>query len=513
MAKSRLSALMVVFLAGPLGAAEPKDKPTYETWDAVYLNGGKAGYVHTTMREVERDGQKLQRTTLVLDLTLKRFAETMHQRMEVGSDETPDGKVTGVAMRQLLAKEQSLVLTGTVEGRQLHVKVEGPFQIDRRVPWNEDALGLYRQQRLFRDRQIKPGDRFSYVTFEPQIMSLVTVHVSAGEEEEVEILPTKVKKRLLRVEATPDKIQGVQLPTLTAWLDKDRNVVRYEAEMPAFGTLVHIRTTAAAALAPPTAKADVGLRQLIRLNQRIPNGLDTEKVVYRITLKGDGDVATAFAQDDRQEVRKVQGNTFELHVRALREPEMKADPGKVGAEFVESNYFINSADARVKDLARRAVGREKDGWRKALLVEKWVHDHMKVQNYSEAMATADHVARTLEGDCTEYAMLTAAMCRAVDVPSRTAIGLVYLERGGRGGQPMFSFHMWTEVWVRGQWMPIDATLGRGYVGAAHVKITDHSWFNEQSLKPLIPLLRVLGKASIEVLSVDLPEEPVRRQGR
>ena len=51
---------------------------------------------------------------------------------------------------------------------------------------------------------------------------------------------------------------------------------------------------------------------------------------------------------------------------------------------------------------------------------------MESQNH-ESLATADHVAKTLEGDCTEYAMLTAAMCRAEGVPSRTAMGLVYAD--------------------------------------------------------------------------------------
>ena len=96
-------------------------------------------------------------------------------------------------------------------------------------------------------------------------------------------------------------------------------------------------------------------------------------------------------------------------------------------------------------------------------------------------------------------MLTAAMCRAEGIPSRTAIGLVYadVERG-----PVMAFHMWTEVWVEGQWRPLDATLGRGYVGATHLKITDHSWYDTRTMTPLLPVVRVLGKVSIQVVSVD-----------
>ena len=96
-------------------------------------------------------------------------------------------------------------------------------------------------------------------------------------------------------------------------------------------------------------------------------------------------------------------------------------------------------------------------------------------------------------------MLTAALCRAAGVPSRTAVGLVYVDDPDRG--PVFGFHMWTEVWVKGQWLGLDATLGQGGVGAAHLKIADHSWRDIQTLAPLLPVTRVLGKTRIEVVSV------------
>ena len=128
------------------------------------------------------------------------------------------------------------------------------------------------------------------------------------------------------------------------------------------------------------------------------------------------------------------------------------------------------------------------------MIERWVHSHMDKKNYTEAFATADRVARTLEGDCTEHAVLAAAMCRAVGVPARTAFGLIYIENG----KPAMGFHMWTEVWVRGQWMPIDATLGKGFVGATHIKVSDHSWHDVQTVTPLLPVVRVVGKVAIRL---------------
>src|SRR5262249_30528823 len=140
---------------------------------------------------------------------------------------------------------------------------------------------------------------------------------------------------------------------------------------------------------------------------------------------------------------------------------------------------------------------EKDAWRKALAIEKWVFRNMKATSY-EALASADHVARTLEGDCTEFAMLTAAMCRAQGIPSRTAVGLIYADVHTG---PIFAFHMWTEVWIKDRWRPLDATLGRGGIGPFHLKINDQSWHDARNMTPLFPVLRVLGRLQIDVLAV------------
>jgi hypothetical protein len=68
------------------------------------------------------------------------------------------------------------------------------------------------------------------------------------------------------------------------------------------------------------------------------------------------------------------------------------------------------------------------------------------------------------------------------------------------GKPVMRFHMWTEVHDQGRWLPIDATLGKGFVGADHIKLSHHSWKGVVSLTPLIPILRVWKKLGIEVVS-------------
>ncbi len=187
-----------------------------------------------------------------------------------------------------------------------------------------------------------------------------------------------------------------------------------------------------------------------------------------------------------------------LHVHALRTPTPDADGEKPGAEYLKSTYFLDSGDAKIKELAAEAVGDETDPWRQAQRIEKWVHEHMKVSTAVDYLP-ASRTAEDLRGDCRQYAMLTAALCRAAKIPARTALGLVYDKDPERG--PVLAFHMWTEVWAKGQWMGIDAVWGEGGVGADHLKITDHAWSDTQTLAPLAAVTRVMGKIKVEVAAV------------
>jgi transglutaminase-like putative cysteine protease len=497
--------LSVLLLVSSARASEPDGKLVQDTWNAAYLEGVRCGYARTSVREIDRDGHKILRTVMELKLTVQRFQDTVTLRMETGTEETPEGKVIGVSMKQFLGANQSLDSVGMVKEGKLHLKVKGAANIDRLEPWNDKVLGLYRQETFYKDHQVKPGDVLHYASYEPTLMSVITAQVSVKDYEEVEFL--KKKTRLLRVETQPDKIEtketSLQLPPLITWLDQNLQPVRSQAELPGLGTMVLYRATEAfARQRPERGGPNIGLNSLIRLKQRIEQPYDTTAAIYRVTLKDDTKPATAFVQDQRQKVLNVEGNSFELHVQASRGPQQVDKPKPAPEEFLKSCFFIKCDDPLVREHTRKAVGMETDPWQKALRIEQYVYKHVDKKNFTVAFATADQVAKDMEGDCTEHSMLAAAMCRATGIPSRTAIGLIYFDHAKQG--PVMAFHMWTEVWIKGEWLPIDPTWGRGYVGATHLKITDHSWYNTQSLTPLMPVLRVLGKLSIEVVRVEGP---------
>jgi hypothetical protein len=509
----------VVLLVVGCGGADPLPRQAgseavSETWDAAYIEGAKAGYCHTTVHELERDGKKVLRTTLAMNLTVRRYNSVVPLKIETSTDETLDGKVLGLSLTQYLDKGKKVEQTAQVEDDQLVIRTTNAAD-EKKVPWNKDAIGLYQQQRIFQLRKVNPGDRFEYLNYELAIPIVTTVRVTVQQPETVDVLvghkvgmrtvPERAKQNLLRVEAQADKVKlgsgEISLPKLVSWLDKDLLVMRSEMELPGVGRITLYRTTQAVAEEAGVAPAllpDIGLTTLIPIKQTIDRPHEASTIVYRIAIKGDADPATTFARDARQEVQNVKDHTFELHVKAVREPAAVANPEPAKDEFLKSNAFLDSADDKVQALAQRAVGEESDPWNRAKRIEKWVHDHMTPSS-SIGFATAGQIARDLRGDCRQHAMLSAAMCRAAGLPSRTAVGLIYVHDPDRG--PVLGFHMWTEVWIKGQWLALDATLGRGGIGAGHLKIADHSWYNTQTLAPLLPVTRVIGKITVDVVSV------------
>jgi hypothetical protein len=495
--------LVLLLAAGSGGPAQGETPAREEIWEVAHVDGAKIGSVHTTIEPLERSTGRV-RATWDLELLFRRHGSLVRLRMEQGTDEEKDGRVVAVFMRQHHGGGRLLNLQGVVEEDTLRVKIDkgdGSPRLDRALRWNSTVVGFAQMEQVFRQRKVKPGDRFTLLRYEPTLNSVLTVHVAVREPETVDVLG--VRRSLTRVELTPDKLvapgQTVQPAKMVWWLDGELTPLRRQMDLEGFGAVILTRTTKEIAQAAPGTAVrlpDLGLKALIPLDRAIPRPYATRSAIYRVTILDDPDPGTILVQDGHQHIANRKDATLELHVHpvaaAVRLDEVR--PGRPGAEFLESCRYIDSGDERIQALARRAVGDEKDAWRKAVRIEKYVKGIVRVDQ-TAPLVPASQIAATPRGDCRHFAFLTTALCRAEGIPARTAIGLIYVFKG----RPQMGFHMWTEVWIDGRWVGLDATLGRGGVSATHIKITDHSWYATESLTPFLPVQRVLGKIRLDVL--------------
>ncbi len=497
----------------PDPAAKAGPETTFDYWFAAAVEGERIGFLHWTARDVEMNGRKLRHGTKSQQFTVDRFGQVVTQFGEESSVETPDGEVLLTTARQGLGKDQMLVLTGVVEGRALKVKGEGVAAgAAQSVAWPAGVVGVAGEATLFAGKKLARGETFDYLTYFAQGNRVLKVTVTFEGEEQAVLWQGTPPRRLARYTSRMEPLGALKLPPATTWADPDTGApFRVEFDFPGLGGRVtFLRTTEAAAKAPIARPLQLFNAQAIRLDRAIPNIHAKAGVVYKVTAARDDDPGTLFPPDARQEVKNLdaKAKTFELHVAAARGPAKGAAALPApGPEFLGSNFFINWDNPLVKGHAARAAAGlppSAGAWDKARAVERWVNQNMKSEDFAQSMATADNVAKSLSGDCTEYAMLAAAMCRVLGVPSRTVLGLVYTD--DPTGRPFLAYHMWFEAYADGQWLPLDpmfaAVLGFNGVGPGHVKIADHSWHDERSFAPLFPVLRALtAKPSVEVVRV------------
>lgn len=480
-------------------------------WDSAYLSGAQSGYFRTRVEERKTEKGSTYLSTLNMNLQLKRYGSVVTTRMDSMTEEDDQGHVLNVSLIQYLDQGEALT-RARVEGNKLFVRAPGNDK-EREMPFDTEAIGPHKADGLLREKKAKAGDKIRYKTFEPSLLMITGVEARVKGEEDVDIFvadkadPAKVErktKKLLRVDMVPDPINlmgtALQLPTQTVWMDENYEAQHSRTEMPGMGTMHLFHTTKEVATKPgaaPELLPDLGTGSAIVLAKRVPDITSAKSIKWKLTIPEEANPTAAFSQDDRQAASKPENGSFFLTCKATRDPDQPS-MAEVGGEFKDACYYLDSDDATVRGLANLAVGQETDPWKKAVRIEQFVNKKMKVSS-EVGFATAAQVARSLTGDCRQHAMLAAAMCRAVGVPSRTALGLVYVDQTQSA---ILGFHMWLEVNIDGQWRGLDPIFGLKGLTAGHLKICDHSWKNTQTLAPLLPVLRVMGKLQAEIVEVD-----------
>ena len=202
-----------------------------------------------------------------------------------------------------------------------------------------------------------------------------------------------------------------------------------------------------------------------------------------------------------------------------------ADP-----EYMNPSAMVDSSDDVVIELAHRvdgplrkqgvAVPEEGDlpvemQREVAYALRDLVHNHISSKHLSTAYATASETARTGSGDCTEHAVLLAAVVKARGIPARVCHGLVYVEQHGSAisgaadgsgsgygarleGQ--FGWHMWSQALIDGAWLDMDATLHVPY-SVGHVLVGTSSMSDKEAHNNHMQMAALIGNLDMVTLDV------------
>ena len=458
-------------------------------WVRIRQNGKVHGFRHTKQIFFSKNQKVLITTTRESErdrLVLRRKAKELTTLRCV---ENESGVLQSFRFKQSLDNSDQHEVVGTRAGETLEL-IWSVNKIETReiVRCPRDTRSEFFPFRDIRQRPLEKNETRRYKIFRTESRQVVTQRWQADRQRIVR-LPDGSRRKLLKV-----RVSDTGRPALTRYLYLDGwgHVV--------FSKLVQPDQTVTTTLRMNEKQVEKIVLASIQKRLKPVTFLESFKreekrkeVVYRLTYFGNS-FPIKLPVSKTQRILKKDEKFRDVEIGLARLPDFQQVQTLIPRIPIPSR-LLDYRERTVLDRARRAVPLETDPASTAFRMEKYVFRNMKLKPFSPQFQAASEVAKTMQGDSTEYATLLAAMLQAKRIPSRIAFGLRHSPRNNA-----FVVHFWTEAWLRGTWFPLDATRGKGGITLDTIKLGDTVLRNSLKLTDLYhPFLELLPQLQIQVV--------------
>ena len=494
---SRWAAFLFFTFAMPTeGRAEEKYPPEglfEEMWMEVRMFDAKVGYAHTTF---ERHGSEVRLRTHTF-MKIKRAGSEVIMESHEDSRETIDGKILGFSGVVNMGAEP-IRKEGTVKGNKVVVtneqfgrKSTNSYELDERGVMNWGVI------RLMVEKGFRKGTKYEVWVYSPDfgMKSPTKAFIEVHGEETIELHagPTVVTKIATVLHSHAGKIKTL------SWVNEHGMALKTTMHLGGF-PIEMVKTTSGKAM-KDFVSAEFFNKSLIKLEGEIPP--DAKSVTYELSQKKEGSLQAVPEDGDFQKAKRQENGAIRVQVERIKLDEVlkgKGNPGQVDPEYRLPNVMIDANDPGIRALARAASRGAKNPVQMASNLRSFVTHYITTKNLDVGFATASEVARTREGDCSEHAVLLAALGRSSGLPSRVAAGLVYLPRY-EGRKNIMGFHMWTQFHIRGKWVDFDAAMGESECAPTRIAFATSSLKDESLSGIAFSIAEPIGNLNVKILAV------------
>lgn len=450
----------------PTTLAGSKSEADETEYLAVFMEGKKVGYAIES-RAVSED--KVTSTEQV-SITISRGGISMTIEMTETSIETTNGEPLGFESTQKLGA-MVMKMAGQVDKQGIVSLTTTSMGTEQKstLEWPQGAVMAEGLRLLTLRMGLKEGTQYSVKIFSPGIMQAVNAQISIGPEQNVDLLGRVVT---LRQVTTTINMPGAGEIINTAYVDRDLRMQK--SIMPIAGMQVEMVACPKEFALGQNDVLELIDKMFLASPEPLNNLASVKSIIYHLSPANEEANFTIPSNDNQKAQRLGSGNII-LKVEPVAAPAGVKFPykGKDAAirEATKPTRYLQSDNEQVIELARRAVGRTKDAAEAARKIEAFVAGYIENRSLSVGYASAAEVAASRQGDCSEFAVLTAAMCRAVGIPSQVVAGVAYVDdfAGHRG----FGGHAWTQAYIGDKWIGLDASFrsaGRGGYDAGHIAL-------------------------------------------
>jgi transglutaminase-like putative cysteine protease len=438
-----------------------------EEWWGIYYRGEKIGYAAQKVTP-DPEGYLVQSSS-VLRLNLLGKNQNVKTRLKMLAG--PDWALRNFDF-ELNSNGIQFKARGNFVGGKLQLEIDSGGQRTKNdIPLSQPPYLLAALKPYIVTQNLEPGKEHLFPTFDPSTLSQqVTTVVVEGREK---ITINGKTEPAIRIR---QRFKGI---SVVSWVDGKGRTLKEET--PTGLSLVRQRAEEARVLAE-TGSISLDLIQQTAVPLESPI-VDSDKKQF-LKLKLSGFDTSQFSLDggrqrlngDILEIRREDRTQIRSYTIPLQERRF--------ASYVQPTPFLQSDHPQIRAVVQRVLGGETDALKAVMRIRKWVYDGL-AKEPTVSIPNALEVLQTKKGDCNEHTVLFNAMARAVGIPAKTSVGVVYL----RGA---FYYHAWSEVWL-GQWISVDSVLNQFPADVTHIK------FLEGEIDRQIDIIQLIGKLKIKVV--------------
>ena len=476
-----------------LESSKSREKKISESWMGLYMNGIKVGYSHSQEYYLAKNGKKYKKC---MEESMIRISRLGGNPVEIISIQESLYDGYGRPLECILRVKMSEIETVMkAEIGPDNILFKSGDRVIKELPYEEEFYFDTPLKKIIDEGGLKPGKKHTFKILDLISHSLADCSFEVIGREDVLILGKKMKLWHVKEETT-----YVVPISINEWIDESGNSWKSESQT-SFAALTSILMPKEKALEISEKNFDIAFSTVIKANMVFESPQEIQSVTFRLSgIPLDKIKNLPF--DDKSQKMLETGKDYviiQTSSQVFKEKEAILFPVKEKKfqKFLRPTSFCQSEDPEIQKMAHEIVSQEKNSWRAAKKIAEWIREEM-TPNYDVGFGAAKEVLRNREGDCSEHTVLFVAFCRAVGIPARAAVGIMY-------AHGIFAYHMWPEVYVGrwisldAKWLAVDKKSGEYYTDATHIKfgqsLLDHNIFKEMAQA----IAEIVGKLKLEII--------------
>jgi hypothetical protein len=462
---------------------------------ALFIEGKKSG--HAVRSRTMSDGKVI--TTEEVVMTMKRVDFPVTVNTIETCIETTDGRPLGFEAVQKLSM-MTTKITGKInkDGTiNTTISAMGSDQHNT-IPWPPAAVMAEGLRLLLIKNGLKEGTSFPVKLFLPSTLQATNSTINIGPKQDFDLLGRIVDLRKVTTELNmPD---GSKITTVSFI---DENLRTLKSITPVMGMQIEMISCTEAYALSSNEPMELIHQMFLKSPVSLKDLESVQSIKYTLNPQSGTENLQIPANDNQQVIRE--NGKIIVTVSPVNTPEGAVFPykgqDKAILDATKPTRFLQSDRQEIINLARHAVGKTRDAAEAAKKIEAFVAGYIENRNFSVGYASAAEVAKSRQGDCSEFAVLTAAMCRAVGIPAEVVMGIAYVENFTGGMEECFGGHAWNQIYIKDKWIGLDAAFkstGRKGFGPGHIALASGNGNPEE----LFNIAATLGRFEIEDIKVN-----------